>query len=232
MKSDKTKLHLGCGLTTPASWLNVDGSLNAKLARRPLLRKFLGSLGILSRHQTDVPWATNVFIHDVRKPLPWTEGTFTAVYASHLLEHMYVADANRLLRECFRVLKPGGAIRIVVPDLWDIIDAYQQRRVTTWALPQGFHSTRGDELVGRLLMREMDPPRGGWFLRAYRAVNDFHSHKWMYDEESLHQRFKEAGFTEISRRGCFESRIEGVREVENPDRVNVDGGLCMEAVKP
>ena len=32
-------LHLGCGLTAPAEWLNVDGSWNAWLAQRPLLKK-------------------------------------------------------------------------------------------------------------------------------------------------------------------------------------------------
>ena len=46
------------------------------------------------------------------------------VYHSHLLEHFSKCDARKLLKECFRVLKTGGVIRIAVPDLEKIAREY------------------------------------------------------------------------------------------------------------
>ena len=49
--------------------------------------------------------------------LPFADGVFDAVYSSHVLEHFAPATAEALLRECQRVLKPGGILRTVLPDL-------------------------------------------------------------------------------------------------------------------
>lgn len=46
------------------------------------------------------------------------------IYASHVLEHLGHADSRLALREWHRVLKPGGRIRIAVPDIDFIIRAY------------------------------------------------------------------------------------------------------------
>jgi hypothetical protein len=53
------------------------------------------------------------FIHGV--PLP--EGAAGCVYHSHILEHLQPELGKKFLRECFRVLAPGGIVRVVVPDL-------------------------------------------------------------------------------------------------------------------
>ncbi len=110
-------LHLGCGATTPSEWLNVDGSLHAALARRPRTRKVLTALRLIPRREGATQWSTSVVRHDLRKPLPWADGAFRAVYASHTLEHLHLNEARQLLRECVRVLRPGGICRMVVPDL-------------------------------------------------------------------------------------------------------------------
>ena len=46
------------------------------------------------------------------------------VYHSHLLEHLQQEEGEDLIQECFRVLKPGGILRIVVPDLERICRDY------------------------------------------------------------------------------------------------------------
>ena len=61
---------------------------------------------------------------DVRRPLPFGDGTVDAVYHSHLLEHLDAGAARAFLGECFRILRPGGTIRIAVPDLEGIARAY------------------------------------------------------------------------------------------------------------
>ena len=51
-------LHLGCGLTAPNDWLNVDGSLQVVFARRPRLKRALVRLGVYPRSQAAIPWPT------------------------------------------------------------------------------------------------------------------------------------------------------------------------------
>jgi predicted SAM-dependent methyltransferase len=47
----------------------------------------------------------------------WGSGTVSAVYASHVLEHLSRRDVLRSLSEVYRVLEPGGEVRIAVPDM-------------------------------------------------------------------------------------------------------------------
>jgi SAM-dependent methyltransferase len=233
MKREMTrKLHLGCGLTAPQSWLNVDGSFNAKIAQYPKLRKILGGLRILPRNSLAVPWPTNVFIHDLRRPLPWPVGRFTAVYASHVLEHFFLTEARRLLAECFRVLDSGGVARIVVPDLDAAIKDYHiGRKHPLHDRPTDLNCTPGDDLNIRLLYHGTDPMRGSFFARMYRSASNFHEHKWMYDAPTLIRRMEEAGFKDVRQMGYLESRIPDIGEVEQEMRV-LDGGLVVEGVKP
>src|SRR5690349_6441903 len=102
------RVHLGCGLITPADWVNVDGSWNARLAKHPVLRRALHTFHVTEADKIKVSWNPDVVIHDLRKPLPFPGNSASAVYSSHVLEHMYFADGQHLIRECFRVLKEGG----------------------------------------------------------------------------------------------------------------------------
>ena len=85
-------LNVGCGQRFHADWVNVDL----------------------------VPADSSVRACDISKGLPFDDGQFDAVYHSHVLEHLDPAAGRALLAECLRVLKPGGVVRIVVPDLEQI----------------------------------------------------------------------------------------------------------------
>lgn len=50
-----------------------------------------------------------------REPLPWPEGTFDAIVAAEVLEH--VIDTDHVLAEIARVLRPGGALVVTTPNL-------------------------------------------------------------------------------------------------------------------
>src|SRR5215813_6484794 len=110
-------INLGCGLSAAPGWINVDNSPNAKLAKYPRLRKTLWRLGILSDFHYAVNWPTSITSYDLKKRLPHSDGSIDYVYSSHFLEHLPLQSARRLIKEMFRVLKPGGVARIVVPDL-------------------------------------------------------------------------------------------------------------------
>jgi SAM-dependent methyltransferase len=84
-------LNIGCGGHFHEAWTNID-----LVSTQPSVRAY-----------------------DLRKGLPYAEASFDACYTSHVLEHLAREHAEGSLREQFRVLKPGGVVRVVVPDLED-----------------------------------------------------------------------------------------------------------------
>ncbi|HVZ39077.1 MAG TPA: methyltransferase domain-containing protein [Candidatus Kapabacteria bacterium] len=89
-------VNLGCGSRYHPSWINIDIE----------------------------PTGPGVIAHDLSTGIPLKSGECDAVYHSHVLEHLRRSDARAFLTECARVLKPGGIIRIAVPDLERICRAY------------------------------------------------------------------------------------------------------------
>lgn len=55
--------------------------------------------------------------HNILQGLPFAGGYVDAIFSSCMLEHFSCDEAVAHIRECHRVLKKGGYIRIVVPDL-------------------------------------------------------------------------------------------------------------------
>jgi predicted SAM-dependent methyltransferase len=226
------RLNLGCGLLTHPSWINVDGSWNARLAKYPFLRKSLSSLQVLPKERKEVPWNPDIFLHDVRKPLPFPDGSAEAVYASHILEHLYREQGHQLILESYRVLVPGGIVRVVVPDLHAIVREYLGDRPFGEVSAMEKDLPPADLLNERLLMRWPSPSKRNFILRIYEAWQDFHSHKWMYDEASLASLLKSVGFVDLGRRNYAESKIPNITDVEDPSRIVNGAGVCLEGCKP
>lgn len=65
-----------------------------------------------------------VIAHNLMNGIPVENESFDLAYHSHVLEHFTKDDGNKFLQECYRVLKPGGIIRIAVPDLERIAREY------------------------------------------------------------------------------------------------------------
>lgn len=64
--------------------------------------------------------------YNLLKGFPYPDNKFDTVYHSQVLEHIPKEEAAGFLKECHRVLKEGGIIRVVVPDLENIIGEYQK----------------------------------------------------------------------------------------------------------
>lgn len=130
-------LNLGCGRRRHPDWTNADL----------------------------VPAGPDVLAVDLRRPLPFAAATFTAAYASHVIEHLVPVEAHRLLREIHRVLAPGGVVRIVVPDLEGIVRAYLAS-LDAAALggedARWWHRWMGVELLDQLVRR-----RPGGLMRRW-----------------------------------------------------------------
>lgn len=91
-----TRLNIGCGAVCHPDWINLD-------------------------IQPSVPYVRH---WDATQGLPCGDGAVDVCYASHVVEHLHPADAEGLLRQCHRVLKDRGIVRIVVPDLEAIAREY------------------------------------------------------------------------------------------------------------
>ncbi len=225
------KIHIGCGTVTPDGWINLDGSWNARLANHKIARRIVKNFKLLPKHAYDVGWTGKVVPHDLRKPLPFEDDSLCAIYGSHVLEHLYLDQADRVLKECFRTLRPGGVLRLVVPDLRSFVSAYLKHE-TGERPTQVTNSTPADELNQRLLLRTPVAPEGNIFYRLYTSLTDFHSHKWMYDSESLAWHMSKAGFVEVGRKELWISNIPDIKMIEKEESFEDDSGICVEAVKP
>lgn len=214
------KLHLGSGTILPEGWVHLDASWNARLAKWPALRKLLGRLGWISTETAAVPWSRRVRIHDLRRPLPFPDRSAEAIYSAHLLDYLYQTEARRLLKECFRVLQPGGILRVSVEEIPTILRDYLEGGGGDGGeLP-------ADRLARRLDFYEVRPPPGPFWLRFDRLMNAYHKRKWLYDADSLAHYLREAGFSEVARKPIRESRIGGIEAVER------GGGIAVEGVRP
>jgi SAM-dependent methyltransferase len=82
-----------------------------------------------------VPPNGDVYVRDIRRPLGLPGVTFDAVYANHVLEHLTPDEAGKFLAEVYRVLKPNGVCRVVVPDLETTCREYLKSLDRAWDSP-------------------------------------------------------------------------------------------------
>ena len=140
------KLHLGCGKKYIAGFTHVD---------------------IL-----DFPHV------DFKSPvdnLPFVEDqSVELIYACHLLEHFGRKEVSRVLEEWYRVLIPGGVLRIAVPDFGAVAELYVEGK-----LVGGIH-----DIMGLIVGGQKD---------------EYDYHKIIFDEQSLTQQLLAAGFTSVRR---------------------------------
>src|SRR5450631_1077887 len=108
------RINLGSGFQAVSGWVCIDRSPSVLLSRVPLVKRALRRMGILSEaHMT--AWDPAIQRHDIRS-LPYADGSVDAIYSSHALEHIYLGEARQVLADSARVLRPGGMIRLALPD--------------------------------------------------------------------------------------------------------------------
>ncbi len=95
----KTYLNLGCGSRYHPAWTNIDIA----------------------------PQGPGIIQHNLSLGIPLADASCAVVYHAAVLEHMRRADALAFLQECYRVLQPGGIIRVGVPDLERLCRLYLQK---------------------------------------------------------------------------------------------------------
>jgi predicted SAM-dependent methyltransferase len=219
------RLNVGSGPVVAPGWISIDGSWQARFAGRPMAARVVS---LLTGRQVG-HWPAGIRCLDVRRGLPFTENSASVVYSSHMIEHLFRAEAGAFLREARRVLAPGGICRIVVPDMRSMVQWYVK---LNGAAPSDGAAPGSDRLMEMLGMSSPSaPPRS--ILGVYRRLTDFERHKWMYDEPGLTALFRESGFACPRARRSFDSEIapDVLAAVERPERLDGGAGICVEARK-
>ena len=191
------KLNLGCGSQVPDGWINVDYALGARFAKLPFFRILNKTIKIFN-----MDWSQNIFIHNLTKQLPWDNDSVDVIYISHALEHFSKDEGYYLLGQCQRVLKKGGFIRIVVPDLKYVIEKYSngELRANDFIKELGINNSKNRISIKNKIA----------------SLFQF-QHKCMYDTHTLIEVLKEIGFFSESKQP-FDSDIMDIETVELENR--------------
>lgn len=127
--SHAIKVHLGAFDQGIDGWVNTDITPHLWIAKIPGLPWLLRIAGIIGRERFE-QHRNNVFrglrYLDLTRPLPYGDNTVAAFYSSHVLEHLFMGEAEALIREMHRCLVTGGICRVVVPDLEKIMLTYDR----------------------------------------------------------------------------------------------------------
>jgi len=175
-------VHLGCGTH------RIDGFVN------------------LDRVPTE---ATDAVI-DMRRRLPFPTQSVRGIFHQHALEHIdLTSGARSLLRESYRVLGPGGTLRLGVPDLRAYVDAY----------------LRGDREFAEKL--GLGPIRYAAEMLNHAFAS---GHRFLYDYEALEFELRAAGFLEVRRAAHRDSR-DPLLNHDNPSPGRIAETLFVEAYR-
>lgn len=193
--NESPKLHIGASNHLISGWLN-----------------------------TDLEPSEGVAFLDATAPFPLPSGTFECIHAEHMIEHITYPDGIGMLRECHRVLLPGGVVRIVTPNLPRIIGLYEARN--------NGEQKRYLDWMAATFTPEAPEPKPVFVINTF-----FQSwgHRFIYDEESLRGVFHQAGFEDVRICSLGESQNPNLRGLENVDRYPLGllefESIAMEATK-
>lgn len=154
------ELHIGCGPMVMEGWLNTDMA--------PVRER-------------------GVVYLDITEPLPFPDGSFSYIYSEHLIEHVGLEAALEHLRECRRILKPGGVLRVATPDLQFLLDYFSAPQLSR--AQEGFLTQMMGQFHPQLPLRSPT-------ILLNEFVRDW-GHMFIYDRALLKQLMELAGFATV-----------------------------------
>ena len=164
-------VNLGSGPFSTLGWINFDYGLLPLLGKLKLTG-FVSKLGLLDKSYV-VKWSKFKYF-DIRRPLPLKSDTVDNICCSNVLEHFEKYEAEKILRECRRVLGRKGLLRVVLPDIRKLMANYKN----------------SDEFCKEFYGYDKDVSKfSNIFIRG---------HQWMYDEEMFVKLLLKCGFTKVN----------------------------------
>jgi SAM-dependent methyltransferase len=169
----------------------------------------------------------NVVFGDIVKGLPLPDRSVDGAYASHVLEHLSRASMLVALRNTYRILRPNGIFRLIVPDL-----AARARRYL--ADLDGAQSDANDRLLRSSYLGVEADPKG--LLGFASEMLGRNKHLWMWDYPSMEAALEAAGFASIRRCEMGDSGDPAFAAVEQHDRFYDEGSgireLAVHCLRP
>jgi SAM-dependent methyltransferase len=204
-------VNYGCGYgdktCAPEGWLNFDASPTLRIQRMPLIGRL-----------APAPFPANARFGDIRKGLPVADGSVDAVYCSHVLEHLALEDFRNALKNTFRILRPGGVFRLVLPDLKLLAREYVA-------------SDKPDAAMQFMAASNMGRPwRPKGLMGLMRSWLGNSEHQWMWDYQALAMELGKAGFVSTRPAVLGDSGDVMFAKVESENRWN--GALGMQTQRP
>jgi predicted SAM-dependent methyltransferase len=151
--STDLKINIGHGPFKHQGWINVDCSISFK---------------------------SDVVACDLRRKWPLRSNSAKYIFSEHVFEHFgYPDEIGHVLGECHRILKPGGVLRVIVPDAERYLRAYANA-------DESFVKEVGGSTASKLSL-----------VNVMMRENGFH--KYAYDYEELERVLRASGFRNVSR---------------------------------
>lgn len=129
---------------------------------------------------------------DLRKGIPFPGESISKMYSSHFLEHLSFREGQVFLKECLRVLVPGGSFSICVPNSRIYIEAYYLNKTLDphqfFAYKPAFNNTTKIDYINHIAYMDGE-------------------HKYMFDEDNLACILMQSGFRNVRLRK-FDSNID------------------------
>ncbi len=197
------KVNLGCGPVGIKGWINYDSGVLPLLSKYPKFRHLVCTLGLLPKNY-DVVWP-NIELLDIRKKFPLKNDSVDFIYCSQVLEHFERYETLRILSESLRVLKPGGIMRISVPDIAKMLDIYQKLSRTSL-------DSAAQEINLIWWGYEKDGPAPSVISKISKLF--IRDHQWHYDQISMKEILKEVGFSKIKFQGFRKGVTPELKKLE------------------
>lgn len=217
LSDSQVGINIGCEHNTPSKYTGIDGSPLIWISKNSYLpaffKKIIFSKTCTSNHLTFAEFMKKankiqVIHHNLLYGIPFNNNSISNIFSSHFLEHLTGEQAVKLLKECNRVLKSGGVLRIIVPSLDD--EVVEMKKVIAQYGKDG-----NVEKLQKYLTVDTDTDNH----------NSFSFHRKMYNFNELKSVLKLAGFDKIKKK----KRWQG--EIKNVSALDVRDGLIVEAYK-
>lgn len=210
-------VQYGCGFSAPDGWTSFDASPTLRFERIPVIGK------LYTKNGTRFPEA--VRYGDIIKGLPLAPNSVARLYASHVLEHLSYQDALQALRHSFDVLQPGGRFRLIVPDLHERTKRYLAAAENQ--SPAAAHDFMRSSYLGA-------ESRSRSLAGRIQEMLGNSRHLWMWDEASMAEALRNAGFVNIRRASFGDSGDTAFAAVEAEDRFISEGivEMAIDCQKP
>jgi SAM-dependent methyltransferase len=213
------------------NWINIDNDFKIRMSRNPVLRyaaKFLVATRLVKIDYNflmpKVP-PNYLLLNMAKQNLPFDTSSIKYCFTSHFIEHVPRVRAEEIARETHRVLKPGGVLRVVTPDLEVYTKNYLLSKKGDKKAREFWSKTYTEcktpaEKINALFARPANPEER--YLGFKNPVSRYLkqslasdlNHQWIYDFDDLRALLAGVGFRNIKRWQAQKGTVPDIGQLE------------------